>query len=170
MSKHWRICCRTSSTWQDLETLYWKTISILCVPLKTTTFGVSFPEVIMNANVFTMSILCALSTHNLLGVISGSDNDCQCFYLTTTSNLHKTDKSVALTPKMKNDVTRQAKFVGDSYRRERTSPAIYELRMIENHDKTWFSKWCSRLAIHISLGHRNNSFLFDEIHKTSDFL
>ena len=30
--------------------------------------------------------VCAFKTHNFWGVISGSDNDCQCFYTTKTSD------------------------------------------------------------------------------------
>ena len=65
------------------------TMSILRVPLKPNTFVVSFPEMIMIANVFT-------------------------------SQKHQISKNTKIKvfgfkAKLKNDVTRQAKCVGDSY-------------------------------------------------------
>ena len=35
---------------------------------------------------FITFCVCAFKTHNFWGVISGSDNDCQCFYTTKTSD------------------------------------------------------------------------------------
>ena len=64
------------------------TMSILCVTLEPTTFYMSFPEVMMIANVFTS--------------------------LKHQISIKPSKKSVALKAKMKNDVTRQAKSVGDS--------------------------------------------------------
>ena len=55
-----------------------------------------------------ISLVCAFKTHNLCGVISGSDNDCQCSYITKTSDLglekqcdcdtNKTKRGVVLDP------------------------------------------------------------------------
>ena len=86
------------------------TMSILRVPLKPNTFVVSFPEMIMIANVFTS----------------------QKHQISRTTQ----KKVLGFKAKLKNDVTRQAKCVGDSYRREHTFPAIYELLMHKYHDKT----------------------------------
>ena len=65
------------------------TMSILCVPLKPNTFVVSFPEMIMIANVFTSQ------KHQI--------------------SKKTQQKVLGFKTKLKNDVTRQAKFVGDSY-------------------------------------------------------
>ena len=65
------------------------TMSILWVPLKPNTFVVSFPEMIMIVNVFTTQ------KHEIS---------------------KKTQKKMlGFKAKLKNDVTRQAKCVGDSY-------------------------------------------------------
>ena len=76
------------------------TMSILCVALEPTTFYMSFPEVIMIANVFT-------SLKHQISIKSSKK------------------KSVAFKAKMKNDVTRQAKFVGDSYIAASARPPRY---------------------------------------------
>ena len=64
--------------------------------------------------------LCAFKTCNFRGVISGSDNECQYFYFVQKQRVsrffNKTDKNiVAFKCTNKNNVTRQAKFVGDSH-------------------------------------------------------
>ena len=64
------------------------TMSILRVPLKPNTFRVSFPEMIMIAKVFTSQ------KHEIS---------------------EKAQKMFGFKAKLKNDVTRQAKCVGDSY-------------------------------------------------------
>ena len=68
-----------------------------------------------------------LKPHNFCGVISGSDNDCQCFtsqkhhillYCYNTDNKHVAFKGTH------NDVTRQAELVGDSYSSKTTPKKI----------------------------------------------
>ena len=56
-------------------------------------------------------------------------------------------KVLGFKAKLKNDVTRQAKCVGDSYIAASTrSPRCINYLMHKYHDKTWFSKWCSPLG------------------------
>ena len=91
------------------------TMSILCATLKPTTFYMSFPEMIMNANVFTS--------------------------LKHQISIKPSKKSVTFKATMKNDVTWHAKFVGDSYTAASTRPPRYiKLLMLGNHDKTCFPK------------------------------
>ena len=88
------------------------------MPLKPNTFRMSLPNVIMIANAFTMSILCAPLKPNTFVV---SFPEMIMIANVFTSQKHqiskKTQKHIILgfKAKLKNDVTRQAKCVGDSY-------------------------------------------------------
>ena len=76
--------------WMPLRPNTFSTMSILRVLLKPNTFRVSFPDMIMIANVFT-SQKHQISKKNTKKNVLGFET------------------------KLKNDVTRQAKCVGDSY-------------------------------------------------------
>ena len=72
--------------------------------------------------------------------------------------------------KMKNDVTRQAKFVGDSFiAASERSPRYMNYQCISITTKHDFQNDAHGLAIHFTSGHRNNNY-FSKIHKTSDCL
>ena len=77
---------------------------------------------------------------------------------------------MALQATMKNDVTRQAKFVGDSYiAASARSPRYMYYQCLGITIKHVFQSDAPRLAIHISLGHRNNNFFY-KIHENLDLL
>ena len=109
-------------------------MSILCVRLKPNMFRMSFPEMTMIANVFT-------SQKHQMSI--------------------KQNKVVAFKAKLKNDVTRQAKFVGDSYiAASARSPRYMNYQCMSITIKHDFQSDAHRLTIHIASGHRNNNFLF----------
>ena len=87
------------------------------MPLKPNTFRMSLPKVIMIANAFTMSILRVPLKPNTFRV---SFPEVIMIAKVFTSQKHEISekaqkKVLAAVVKMKNDVTRQAKCVGDSY-------------------------------------------------------
>ena len=127
------------------------------MPLKPNTFRMSLPKVIMVANTFTMSIL-RVPLKPLLGCHFRNDNDCQCFYFTKTSTFKKRqNKIVACKAKLKIDVTRQAKFIGDSYIAASARSRRYmNYRCISITIKHYFQRGAHRLAIRITSRHRNN--------------
>ena len=63
---------------------------VVFLNFKQSKSGMSPQKVILIAMTFTMSILCVtLEPTNFLHVIPGSDNDCQCFFITKTIHFDK---------------------------------------------------------------------------------
>ena len=86
------------------------------MPLKPNTFRMSLPKVIMIANAFTMSILRVPLQPNTFRVpFPEMIMITKVFTYQKHEISEKAQKRVGFKAKMKNDVTRQAKCVGDSY-------------------------------------------------------
>ena len=99
---------------------------VFWIALKRNTFRMSLPKVIMIANTFTMSILRVLLKPNTFVV---SFPEMIMIANVFTSQKHQISKKtqkkmLGFKAKLKNDVTRQAKFVGDSYS-SKTTPFKY---------------------------------------------
>ena len=130
--------------------------------LKPNTFRMSLPKVIMNANTFTMSILCVPLKPNTFRV---SFPEMIMIANVFTSQKHQIPKKMkwkvlGFKPKLKIDVTRQAKFVGDSYiAASARSPRYMNYQCLSITIKHDFQSDAHRLAIHIISGHRNIFFV-----------